>query len=69
MSDRQLHRAVARATGETPDTIARMGFQLHGAPDRLHDDGDELGPNAIDWDDGSGSPDHVREFFRAPAHA
>jgi hypothetical protein len=69
MTDRQLHRAVARATGESPDTIARMGFQLQGSPDRLHDDGEDLGPNTLDWDDGSGSPALVREFFRAPAYA
>ena len=34
MKQADLHRAVARATGETVDRIARMGFNLVVVPDR-----------------------------------
>lgn len=35
MNQYQLNRAVARATGEDVDRIARMGFTLTVVPDRL----------------------------------
>jgi len=47
MSDRELHRAVARATGEFVETIQKLGFRLEG--DELRD---EPGPLVLDWDRG-----------------
>ena len=44
MTQRDLNRAVARATGETVDTIEQMGF----GP--LDESPGEPGPNTIDWD-------------------
>ena len=44
MTQRDLNRAVARATGESVDMIEQMGF----GP--LDDSSDELGPHTIDWD-------------------
>lgn len=44
MTQRDLNRAVARATGESVDTIEQMGF---GPLDEVAGD---LGPNTIDWD-------------------
>ena len=44
MTQRDLNRAVARATGETVDTIEQMGF----GP--LDESPDDLEPNTIDWD-------------------
>lgn len=67
MTQADLNRAVARATGESMSTIRELGFQLAEAvPDDSGDaDGDELscvdeipadehvdrGPRVIDWDD------------------
>ena len=54
MTTTELHRAVARRTGETPDRIARHGFQLIGFGDfKSHRDADpQSDPEAfcIDWD-------------------
>jgi hypothetical protein len=47
MSDRELHRALARATGEFVETIQRLGFRLEGEELR-----DEPGPQVLDWDRG-----------------
>jgi hypothetical protein len=44
MTQRDLNRAVARATGESVDTIEHMGF----GP--LDDSVGDVGPNMIDWD-------------------
>ena len=56
MTQRDLNRAVARATGETVDVIAQMGFgplddsddDSDGDPDGDFDEG--LEPAMIDWD-------------------
>lgn len=51
MQQNDLHRAVARATGETVSRIKRVGFLLaephHDFPDP-HDE--QWGPQVIDWD-------------------
>jgi hypothetical protein len=44
MTQAQLHRAVARATGESIRTIHRIGFSL------LADDGEDREPLVVDWD-------------------
>jgi DUF438 domain-containing protein len=44
MTQRDLNRAVARATGESVDTIEQMGF----GP--LDESAGDPGPNTIDWD-------------------
>ena len=50
MTTTELHRAVARRTGETPDRIARHGFQIAGpAGDRPSYD-DDPESYVIDWD-------------------
>jgi hypothetical protein len=51
MTQRQLHRVVARATGESLATIARMGFgivDLSTPPD--DDRPTRFGPNIVNWD-------------------
>ena len=48
MSDRELHRAVARATGEFVETIQRLGFRLQGGAIQ-----DDPGPQMLDWDRGT----------------
>jgi hypothetical protein len=45
MTQRELNRAVARATGETVETIARMGFSPLRVP--FQQDPEEF---AVDWD-------------------
>ena len=55
MTSRDLHRAVARATGEDLDTIAALGFSL------LDDDGpaeDDLVERFLDWDELDGRRSH-----------
>ena len=50
MQQRDLNRAVSRATGESVSTIKRLGF-LIAEPDDPHDpDSEEFGPYVIDWD-------------------
>lgn len=50
MVQRDLNRAVARATGETIETVQRRGFRLW-RPDRPREPEDEdLGPTVLDWD-------------------
>ena len=52
MTTTELHRAVACRTGETPDRIARYGFQI-ASPSRLGEDADpQSDPESfcIDWD-------------------
>ncbi len=46
MSDRDLNRAVARATGEFVETIQRLGFRLANEPGPTDDP-----PLVLDWDD------------------
>ena len=49
MTHTQLERAVARATGESRNTIRRHGFSLIEADaDRLED---PASPQVVDWDD------------------
>ena len=47
MTTTELNRAVARRTGETPDRIARHGFQLMGDRPDFQDDPESY---AVDWD-------------------
>ncbi len=56
MAQRDLNRAVARATGESVDMIERMGFgPMEDSPedsseDNSGDDSGDCGPSMIDWD-------------------
>lgn len=51
MNQRELHRAVARETGESVRTIERIGFLLTEPDIELLDpDHEALGPHVIDWD-------------------
>ena len=52
MTQSQLDRAVAQATGESRRTIAQRGFTIvsPGMPD-LVDDTDDASPSFIDWDE------------------
>ncbi|MBC7820486.1 MAG: hypothetical protein IAG10_26680 [Planctomycetaceae bacterium] len=52
MTQAEVNRAVARATGESVRTIQRLGF-LIADPDSDFDDPDdeELGPYVLDWDE------------------
>jgi hypothetical protein len=51
MSEGDLNRAVARATGETIRTVARLGFSLV-EPDLTNEDQklSEIEPKMVDWD-------------------
>jgi hypothetical protein len=46
MSERDLNRAVAQATGEFVETIQKLGFGLIAG-----DDHEDPGPLVLDWDD------------------
>lgn len=48
MTSAQLHRAIARATGEDLTTIAAYGFHLLVEDDPSEDD---LPGQVVDWDD------------------
>jgi len=48
MTQRDLNRAVARATGESVDTIEQMGFGP--LDDSAGGSCGDPGPNTIDWD-------------------
>lgn len=51
MTQRELNRAVARATGESVSTVERIGFLLADPGADFDDPDDEaLGPSTIDWD-------------------
>lgn len=52
MNQFQLNRAVARATGESPATINRMGFSI-ADPKSVHFDPEpsRRPPLVVDWDD------------------
>ena len=45
MTQRELNRAVARATGETIDTVSRRGFTLQCGHAHA-----ERNPLVLDWD-------------------
>ena len=50
MTQSELNRAVARATGESYSTIRRMGFSIF-APEEAQDELDSLPqPQTVDWD-------------------
>ena len=48
MTTTELNRAVARRTGETPDRIARHGFQILPTNRPSYDDDPES--YIVDWD-------------------
>ena len=51
MRQSDLNRSVARATGESIATIARLGFLLADPSEPIDDPHSEaLGPLVIDWD-------------------
>lgn len=51
MSRRELHCAVARATGESIKTVKRIGFLLADPTIPIPDPDDpRLGGHVIDWD-------------------
>lgn len=51
MNQNELNRAVARATGESVETIKRLGFLLSEPDEEFVDaDAEELGPQVLDWD-------------------
>ena len=51
MTQTELNRAVARATGETPATINRLGFLLDDPePATPGNDAEPKDPCLIDWD-------------------
>jgi hypothetical protein len=51
MTQRQLDHAVARATGDSLATIARMGFSIVDPLAAADDDSPTVfGPNLVDWD-------------------
>ena len=52
MNQSQLNRAVARATGETLDTISRLGFSIADPDSVRHDPEPSLrAPLVVDWDE------------------
>lgn len=51
MTQRELNRAIARATGESIDTIQRVGFLLADPALPLDPDDDQFGPPILDWDE------------------
>ena len=51
MTQQQLNREVARATGESIETIQRLGFLLDEPDLDISDpDSEDLGPYVLDWD-------------------
>ena len=50
MKQADLNRAVSRATGETVETIRRLGFLLAEPDDMLDADSPDDGPYMLDWD-------------------
>ncbi len=55
MSQQDLERELARATGEDLRTIRRRGFQLM-TPLSVYDPDDDLESQVYDWDQGSAQP-------------
>ncbi|GDY08179.1 hypothetical protein LBMAG52_16650 [Planctomycetia bacterium] len=52
MTQAEVDRAVARATGESVRTIQRLGFLIADPDSELTDpDDEELGPYLLDWDE------------------
>jgi hypothetical protein len=50
MTQSRLYRAVARATGESLDTIRSLGFSIV-KPDAPEPDPTPASPQVVDWDD------------------
>jgi hypothetical protein len=51
MTRSSLHRAIARATGESLGTIRRLGFTLLGSPDSDHGPSGAHPSRLVDWDE------------------
>ena len=52
MTQAEVNRAVARATGESVRTIQRLGFLIADPEIELPDpDNEDLGPYMLDWDE------------------
>ena len=51
MTQARLNRAVARATGESLDTIQRRGFSIADPASVCYDPEPFDVPNIVDWDD------------------
>jgi len=52
MTQAELNRAVARATGETVTTIRDLGFSLADSEEAVHDpDSHDLDAQVVDWDE------------------
>jgi len=52
MTQKELHAAVATATGESRSEIRRRGFSMvDPQEDRFDPEPDQLIPQMIDWDD------------------
>ena len=52
MTQAEVNRAVARATGESVRTIQRLGFLIADPDSELtNPDDEELGPYVLDWDE------------------
>jgi hypothetical protein len=52
MTQAEVDRAVARATGESIRTIQRLGFLIADPDSDFTDpDDEELGPYVLDWDE------------------
>ena len=51
MTQRELDREVASATGESLSEIRRLGFSIENPGDPLSDPDPCAAPNVIDWDD------------------
>lgn len=52
MSQSELYRSVAAATGETISTIKPLGFLIADPSQPISDPAaEDLGPHVIDWDE------------------
>ena len=61
MTQAELNRAVARATGESIAEVKRIGFLLAEPDTDIPDPDDEdLGPSVLDWDEF----DEMRGYMR-----
>ena len=52
MTQQQLDRAVARATGEDVRAVRRLGFSIADPAETLYDpEPYDLSPQVVDWDE------------------
>ena len=71
MTQTELERAVARATGDSVATVRRLGFQLEDLFPDDFDDGEvdeeslDEGPLVLDWDDYTAVP--LEQYLAAAA--